>query len=140
MPQKWGTCGWSFIHYVALGYPESRPSMLERRRYRAFFDSLPGVLPCKMCRENLTRHLTHASPDDALARGREALFDWTVRLHNIVNRECGKAALDPRAVRAMYAAGPRCSCKPPGVVAADAVTVLLAVAGAVLLVSLFVKT
>jgi len=138
-PHKWGACGWSFLHYVALGYPADRPTALVRRQYAAFFAALPGVLPCQMCRDNMLRHLTHAPPDRALATGRDALFDWTVRLHNIVNRETGKEAIDVRAARLVYAAGPRCVCRPPGMFAADAVTVILGVAVALLLASALLR-
>lgn len=136
-PSKWGACGWSLIHYVALGYPASKPSSLDRERYAQFFRSLTGVLPCEMCRDNLKRHLTHAPPDAALAQGRDALFDWTVRLHNIVNRETGKEAVDVRTARLVYNAGPKCECKPPGAFTADVVTVVLVAAVVLLMTSVF---
>ncbi len=132
-PSKWGACGWSMLHYIALGYPSSRPSALVRRQYGEFFRCLVGVLPCEMCRDNLRRHSTHAPPDKALAEGRDALFDWTVRLHNIVNRETGKEPIDARAARLVYSAGPVCTCSPPGLFAADAVTLILAAAIVLLL-------
>ena len=138
-PAKWGACGWSMIHYIALGYPESKPSALVRRQYKEYFSALTGVLPCEMCRDNLKRHLTHAPPDKALAEGRDSLFDWTVRLHNIVNRETGKDAIDVRTARLVYNAGPKCECRPPGIFAADAVTIILAVAVALLVASVFFK-
>lgn len=136
-PKKWGPCTWGFLHFVAMGYP-AEPTPGDQIQYRSFFvDALPCVLPCKACRENLKRHITHAPPDAALREGRDALFAWTVRLHNIVNRETGKPAMDPRAAKMVYDAGPRCACKPPGIVAADAVTVLLVLAGAMILSSAF---
>lgn len=103
-PAKWGACAWSTIHNIALGYPK-RPTAEHRRQYAAFFESLKYVLPCLKCRENFTRHMTHASPSSALAQGQDALFDWTVRLHNIVNGELGKRRIDVRAARAMYRSG-----------------------------------
>jgi hypothetical protein len=128
-PAKWGSCGWSFLHYVALGYPARLPSVQDRRQYRAFFvDALPCVLPCLMCRNNLRRHITHAPPDQALSEGRDALFAWTVRLHNIVNRELGKQTVDVRAARLLYDAGLKCSCRGQGWLEADAVTVILLLA------------
>ena len=139
-PQKWGACGWAFVHYVALGYPVDRPSVKDRKQYRAFFvDALPCVLPCLMCRENLSRHLTHAPPDEALTQGRDALFAWTVRLHNIVNRELGKPTIDVRAARLVYEAGLKCSCRPPGVVAADAATVIVVLALGMIVASVIIK-
>lgn len=134
-PEKWGSCGWAFLHYTALGYPASQPTPADRRLYRGFVYSLVSVLPCSMCRDNLRRHLTHAAPDAALAEGRDAFFAWTVRLHNIVNRETGRPTVDVRAARRLYAAGPRCRCEPPGALAADLATGLLILALVLVVVS-----
>ena len=138
-PTKWGPCTWGFLHFVAMGYPAA-PTAGDQAQYRAFFvETLPCVLPCKACRDNLRRHITHAPPDAALAQGRDALFAWTVRLHNIVNRETGKPTMDPRAAKMVYDAGPKCSCRPPGIVAADAVAVILMLACAMVVLGLFAR-
>ena len=81
-PFLWGPSTWTCIHYVALGYPEN-PTPADADDYRAFFASLPFVLPCQTCRLNLASHLNSLPPDQALANGRRALFDWTVDLHNL---------------------------------------------------------
>lgn len=88
-PRVWGQCAWSFIHHVALGYPH-RPTERHIHDYTAFFASLPNVLPCKKCRINLNEHLAHAPPDAALRAGKRELFDWTVSLHNTVNKALNK--------------------------------------------------
>jgi hypothetical protein len=56
----------------------------------------------------MTRHLQAASLDTALAGGKEAFFDWTVRLHNAVNKECGRIAYDPQVARLLYGRGYGC--------------------------------
>lgn len=95
------------IHYVALAYP-TRPTSEHREKYRAFMHSLQHVLPCEMCRVNMARHLQCASLDAALASGKDAFFDWTVRLHNAVNKECGKISYDPQVARLLYDKGYGC--------------------------------
>jgi hypothetical protein len=82
---------WRAIHYTALGYPAS-PSEDDVAAYGAFFGSLQSVLPCESCANNYRRHLGDLPIEPFLHAGR--LFEWTVHLHNIVNRELGKARFD----------------------------------------------
>jgi hypothetical protein len=42
----------------------------------------------------MTRHLRCGS-GRGLASGKDAFFDWTVRLHNAVNKECGRSCTIP---------------------------------------------
>ena len=90
-PRKWGPAGWEFIHSVALGYPNS-PSLADKDRYRTFFVSIGGVLPCPVCRGHYTeffeqtRVLFEHSLDSPTL-----LFEWTVDAHNNVNRHNGKS-------------------------------------------------
>ena len=87
-PEIWGPSTWRAIHYVALGYP-SAPSEDDVAAYGAFFGSLQRVLPCESCANNYRRHLRELPIEPYLRSGR--LFEWTVLLHNLVNRELGKA-------------------------------------------------
>lgn len=106
-PSRWGPCAWGLIHYVALAYPK-RPTRRHREQYRAFVHSLQHVLPCEKCRLNMTRHLQCGTLDVALASGKDAFFDWTVRLHNAVNKECGRFQYDPQVARLLYDKGYGC--------------------------------
>lgn len=126
-PKYWGPCGWAMIHYIALGYPK-HPTNAHKQQYTAFFETLGNVLPCLKCRNNFRRHLTHAPPTAALAEGKDALFAWTVRLHNIVNGELDKRRIDVRAAKAMYDMGMHCSCAPRGSPAVDTATCILILA------------
>jgi hypothetical protein len=58
-----------------------------------FFTSLGTVLPCLSCSTNYQRHLRELPMEPALKKGGNALFEWTVQLHNLTNAESGK---DPR--------------------------------------------
>ena len=80
-PRLWGPSAWTFLHYVALGYP-IKPTPGDADDFRSFLASLPFILPCQTCRLNLAAHMNTMPPDKALAQGRDALFDWTVDLHN----------------------------------------------------------
>lgn len=84
----WGPHFWSMIHYTALGYPDS-PSPIDREKYKEFFENLGFILPCKQCSFNYNRHLREL-PIDSYLENKSTLFEWTVKLHNIVNRDTGK--------------------------------------------------
>ena len=89
-PEKkdWGPNAWSFIHYVALTYPEN-PTGEDKENYKMFYDNLKNVLPCQKCAINYKKHLEDIPIDPALVGSRE-LFQWTIDIHNEVNKELGK--------------------------------------------------
>lgn len=105
-PDVWGPPTWRAVHHIALGYPE-RAGPAEAAAYRAFFAALGPVLPCGTCADNYRRHVEHELPltERALA-GRDALFAWTVALHNLVNRETGKRELSLPEARREYSHPP----------------------------------
>lgn len=104
-PAAWGPHAWAMIHTIAATYP-THPTRTDTQYYRAYFESLAGVLPCAACRtgyRTLIREvvpLTHQTFAD-----RMTLFRWTVELHNAVNAKLGKP-IDRDVLRwyAMYAA------------------------------------
>lgn len=101
-PQSWGPYIWSTIHLVALGYPQ-KPSSFDKMQYKMFFMSIGNVLPCSKCVKNYTRHFSELPIDDFL-ESRDSLFNWTVKLHNIVNMENSKPLWDIQDARDYYTA------------------------------------
>lgn len=87
-PSEWGKYFWTCLHLTALGYPET-PSFEEREIYHKFMTLFGKILPCSKCRINFERHILEL-PIDVYLFSRQQLFDWTVQMHNIVNRELGK--------------------------------------------------
>jgi hypothetical protein len=79
---------WNSIHYIALGYPNN-PTLNDQNNYKTFFLSLGPVLPCHKCSINYQKHLIEL-PIDMYLINNEKLFEWTVKLHNIVNKENNK--------------------------------------------------
>jgi len=88
-PAVWGPIFWMTIHIVALGYSDN-PSYSEKRAAKEFYEGLQYLIPCPKCkehyRENLKVHPITPSLDN-----RRDLFKWTVTMHNIVNKQLGKA-------------------------------------------------
>ena len=101
-PAVWGPSTWRAIHYVALGYP-LRPSASQSQSYRDFFQSLGSVLPCASCAANYQRHLRELPLTERDLRGRLELFEWTVKLHNLVNTATGKRTWTVDEALSVYA-------------------------------------
>ena len=90
-PTTWGPGLWKVMHLAALVYPV-RPTEADRRATKSFFLSLQFVIPCWGCRQGYI-DLLHGKLQltDAALRSRDALFRWTVALHNAVNAKLGKS-------------------------------------------------
>ena len=87
-PSLWGPGAWTFIHYLALAYPDN-PSQEEKENYKKFLTNLQNVLPCDKCSENYKLNLQKYPLDEALTNT-QSLFQWTVNVHNEVNKETNK--------------------------------------------------
>ena len=52
----WGPSLWHFLHTMSFNYPV-KPTCQDKKEYMRFIKSLRYILPCRYCRENLTRNL-----------------------------------------------------------------------------------
>jgi len=87
-PKLWGPSGWKFLHYIALGYPNS-PTDEQKKNYYIFFQNLQNVLPCEKCSVNFKENLKKYPLEESL-ENTDSLFRWTIDIHNEVNKETGK--------------------------------------------------
>jgi|TARA_B110000259_G_scaffold163323_1_gene188571 hypothetical protein len=83
----WGKHMWNTIHFVALGYPNNA-SNVDRDNYRNFYINIEKIIPCQECATHLKENLSDI-PIDTYLNSREKLFEWTVLLHNLVNKHLG---------------------------------------------------
>ena len=100
LPDVWGPPGWKFMHYVALGYPDT-PTDHDKTAYKAFFESLQGVLPCQSCASHYRENLRKFPIGNHLL-DREALLRWTIDLHNEVNLANHKRVLSYEEATELY--------------------------------------
>lgn len=100
LPALWGKHMWFSIHFIAQDYPTD-PSPEDMQVYKSFFENLWKVIPCYKCGVNYKRHLLEL-PIDQHLHSREALFAWTVSLHNIVNSELGKPQMSLDEAKKKY--------------------------------------
>tara|TARA_B100000963_G_C22629305_1_gene674047 strand:- start:169 stop:591 length:423 start_codon:yes stop_codon:yes gene_type:complete len=87
-PPLWGPGAWTFLHYIALAYPEN-PSKKDKENYKHFFMNLQNVLPCQKCSEHYGINLQKYPLDQSLDN-HQNLFRWTVDIHNEVNKKLNK--------------------------------------------------
>lgn len=85
---EWGPGGWIFLHTTTFNYPLD-PTEEDKNRYRTFFESVKGMLPCKYCRESFEIYMKYV-PIDKFLESREGLTYWLFRMHNLVNEKIFK--------------------------------------------------
>lgn len=88
-PDIWGSFMWYTIHFIALDY-SSNPSASEKIDYKYYFQNLHKVIPCYKCAQHYIEHLREIPLTDDILKNNKSLFNWTVKLHNIVNKMVGK--------------------------------------------------
>jgi hypothetical protein len=88
-PEIWGRHMWYSIHFIALNYPEE-PSIDDMRYYKSFYENLHQVIPCYKCSVNYVKHLNERPLELSDLQNSKTLFNWTVDIHNIVNKELKK--------------------------------------------------
>lgn len=88
-PTMWGREAWHFIHYVCLNYPD-KPTDQQKETYKQFFLNIAEVLPCPFCGlhflENMKEYPIRLD-------SKKDLFEWSVDMHNEVNKSNGKQTL-----------------------------------------------
>lgn len=91
VPSHWGPHVWAAIHLICLGAPDTLDSS-QQQSYRSFFEGLPYVLPCATCATHLLQNLEKV-PISGHLGSKDELFEWSVKLHNVVNEMLGKPPL-----------------------------------------------
>ena len=76
------------MHIVALGY-SNEPTYAEKKAAKEFYESLVHLIPCPVCRIHYAEHLKN-HPITPSLDSRKDLFQWTIKIHNLVNKDLGK--------------------------------------------------
>ena len=87
-PEVWGPIFWATLHIVALAYP-NEPSYADKKAAKEFYTSFTVLLPCPVCRSHFTE-IIKAMPIDTWLDKRSSLLEWTLAVHNQVNKQLGK--------------------------------------------------
>lgn len=108
LPSAWGPYVWGTIHMVCLGAPDVLTAE-DASNYKAFISSLAPVIPCDICRDHISQNLgkPEVDPTKVFVEGatREAVFEWSVNFHNVVNTMLNKKTMDLAEAKAFWDAG-----------------------------------
>lgn len=85
----WGPAAWHLLHTISFNYPV-HPSKDDKRNYKNFLSSFQHVLPCKYCRQNLTKNFKQLPLTMKTMKNRETFSKYVYRLHELVNKMLGK--------------------------------------------------
>lgn len=96
----WANPLWRVMHLYAKLFPK-KPSRKDVEAAIAFYtDQVLRIMPCDECQGHYSGEL--AGVPAAARGGQDALFKWTVDLHNRVNVRLGKPTMTLEAASALY--------------------------------------
>ena len=85
----WGPSLWHFLHTMSFNYPV-KPSKEDKKHYRDYVISLQYILPCRFCRENLTKNFKLFPITDEVMKSRDSFSRYMYVLHEMVKKMLGK--------------------------------------------------
>lgn len=82
----WGPPGWEFLFFVAAGYDVNEtPKETKDEQYKAFFQSVGDVLPCRYCRESYVKFFDYLDIDKYMEVPSCGLMKYVYDMKNLVN-------------------------------------------------------
>ena len=94
---EWQPITWHFFHTIALNYNDDY-----KEEYINFFHTFKTILPCKMCRDHYIIHLKKPNMSIEENINSQRIFNWTIDLHNIVNKSNQKSIWSYDIARQYY--------------------------------------
>jgi hypothetical protein len=85
----WGPPLWHYLHTMSFNYP-IKPTPADKKHYKNFILSMRYVLPCRHCRDNLTKNFKALPLTNATMKNRRTFSRWVFKLHELVNTMLGK--------------------------------------------------
>ncbi len=77
---RWAPLTWYIFHKMSYDYDEN-----QKDHYIEFFKSMKTIIPCKTCRNHFNENTNIEENKIENNISKEKIFEWTVRLHNLVN-------------------------------------------------------
>jgi hypothetical protein len=81
MGTEWQPLTWILFHTIALNYNDNY-----KNEYYNFFDTFKTIIPCKICRDHYIGNISKEDMNFDNNINIDKIFNWTVDLHNIVNK------------------------------------------------------
>lgn len=81
MSTLWQPITWIIFHALTKKY-----NPIYHDKYITFFESFKIIIPCKMCRNHYNENINNSENSIENNINSEHIFNWTIRLHNTVNK------------------------------------------------------
>ncbi len=91
-PKIWGPHFWMFFHIITTKYPE-KPSELDKLMARGLINSIPYILPCKICKRHFKTNIANFPLNDNDISSRDKFIKWFIDFHNIVSISLKKTTM-----------------------------------------------
>ena len=89
-PEVWGPSFWFVVHLGTIQYP-TNPSPFWKGRMKQFITSFPIMVPCESCRDHAIAFIERNWNNiDAIVSSRNNVFEFFVKMHNMVNKKLNK--------------------------------------------------
>jgi len=85
----WGPPLWHYMHTMSFNYPV-KPTVDDKKHYKNFILNLKYILPCRYCRDNLTKNFKAMPLTTKDLKNRDTFSRWVYKLHELVNTMLGK--------------------------------------------------
>jgi hypothetical protein len=86
------------FYFIGLS---SEPSNVDKVNYKNFYENIVNIIPCSDCAEHLKNNLKNI-PIQNFLDTREKLFEWTILLHNQVNKLLNRKEWTIQEAYALY--------------------------------------
>jgi len=101
MSTAWQPMTWKVFHMCTLYYDEKY-----RDKYIDFFESFSTIIPCSTCRNHYNTNINKPELNLENNINNEKIFNWTIDLHNSVNRQNKKKIWGYNEARDFYSSMP----------------------------------
>ena len=78
----WQPITWIVFHNITKNYKEEYNSY-----YITFFETFKTIIPCKICRTHYNENLSKENMTIHGNINSNNIFNWTIDLHNVVNKQ-----------------------------------------------------
>lgn len=99
-PRIWGPHAWFLLHTISFSYPD-HPNQYEKNNMHRFIEGFSNVIPCIICRNHFIQNLKNY-PIEKHLHSRDALVNWMINIHNVVNKKLGKPIRDSKDIIHQY--------------------------------------
>jgi len=89
LTKLWGAAMWHSLHCISFNYPV-HPTREDKIHYRNFIQSLKYVLPCGICRNNLSDNFKKLPLNMSDMKSRDSFSKYVFNLRELINTMLNK--------------------------------------------------